>query len=78
MSQEPCGQVGSCGMCLQPWLLCRVVSNQVHLVLSCVFTDIAEQLWAGYRIIGKGGETVRALQSYSGAMIQVTAGQVIT
>ena len=42
------------------------------------FTDIAEQLSAADRIIGKGGETVRALQSYSGAMIQVTAGQLIT
>ena len=56
----------------------HIVSDQVQLVLSCVFTNIAEQLSAGYRIIGKGGETVRALQSYSGAMIQVTAGQVIT
>ena len=46
--------------------------------LYCVAMDMAEQLSVDYRIIGKGGETVRALQSYSGAMIQVTAGQAIT
>ena len=78
MSQEPRGQVGSCGLCLQSWLLCHTVSNQVQLVLSCVVIDLAEQHSVDYRIIGKGGETVRALQSYSGAMIQVTAGQAIT
>ncbi len=46
----------------------------MQLLLHCVYLDMAELLSADHRIIGKGGETVRALQSYSGAMIQVAAG----
>lgn len=72
MSQEPCGQVGSSGLRLKQWLM--PCCEQSSAVLHCVHLDMAELLSADHRIIGKGGETVRALQSYSGAMIQVAAG----